>query len=111
MDDLEENASSTSDDDEECAPQKLTRAQRKRLRQKKLKETASGRREIIGPQLPSPGSGDSKDEPPNIPQIADDELVGAIGKPGTVFKFRSVSFCWWPHYNMLNLWISMCLII
>ncbi|PWA75985.1 hypothetical protein CTI12_AA238080 [Artemisia annua] len=32
--------------------EKLTRAQRKRLRKKKLKEAACNRREIIGPQLP-----------------------------------------------------------
>ncbi|RVW57376.1 hypothetical protein CK203_089557 [Vitis vinifera] len=47
-DDLKENSSSASDDDDECAPQKLTRAQRKRLRQKKLKETASCRRKLLG---------------------------------------------------------------
>ena len=90
-DDLKENSSSASDEDDECAPQKLTRAQRKRLRQKKLKETASCRRKIIGPQLPSPSGGDLEDKPPRIPHSAADELVGAMGKPGNVFKFLSVS--------------------
>ncbi|KAK1291688.1 hypothetical protein QJS10_CPB17g02600 [Acorus calamus] len=37
----------------ECGLQKLTRAQRKRLRKRKLKESASVRRKIIGPLLPS----------------------------------------------------------
>ncbi|XP_076934131.1 uncharacterized protein LOC143600283 isoform X1 [Bidens hawaiensis] len=37
---------------EELGFHKLTRAQRKRLRKQKLKEAASERREIIGPQLP-----------------------------------------------------------
>ncbi|KAJ0096919.1 hypothetical protein Patl1_28492 [Pistacia atlantica] len=37
----------------ECEPQKLSRAQRKRLRKKKLKEDASGRSKIIGPLLPT----------------------------------------------------------
>ncbi|KAJ9670454.1 hypothetical protein PVL29_026782 [Vitis rotundifolia] len=81
-DDLKENSSSASDEDDECAPQKLTRAQRKRLRQKKLKETASCRRKIIGPQLPSPSGGDLEDKPPKIPHSAADELVDAMGKPG-----------------------------
>ncbi|KAK1317918.1 hypothetical protein QJS10_CPA05g01607 [Acorus calamus] len=37
----------------ECGLQKLTRAQRKRLRKRKLKESASVRRKIIGPLVPS----------------------------------------------------------
>lgn len=38
----------------ECdKPKNLTRAQRKRLRRKKLKEAASNRRKFIGPMLPS----------------------------------------------------------
>lgn len=45
------------DDDSELGFEKLTRAQRKRLRKKKLKEAACNRREIIGPELP-PGKGD-----------------------------------------------------
>nr|KAJ0187930.1 hypothetical protein LSAT_V11C900456630 [Lactuca sativa] len=37
---------------DELGSQKLTRAQRKRLRTKKLKEAASHRRQIIGLELP-----------------------------------------------------------
>ncbi|KAB1214925.1 Serine carboxypeptidase-like 18 [Morella rubra] len=57
--DLEESGCSTSDDngDGERGPEKLTRAQRKRLRKKKLKEDASRRVKIIGPLLPSTGDG------------------------------------------------------
>ncbi|KDP32093.1 hypothetical protein JCGZ_12554 [Jatropha curcas] len=51
---LQESKSSTSDDDgeSECGQQKLTRAQRKRLRRKKLKEDVPRRKQIIGPLLP-----------------------------------------------------------
>nr|GEX30338.1 hypothetical protein [Tanacetum cinerariifolium] len=42
--------------------EKLTRAQRKRLRKQKLKEAASHRREIIGPQLPGKGDDDQQAE-------------------------------------------------
>ncbi|KAB2617710.1 hypothetical protein D8674_013579 [Pyrus ussuriensis x Pyrus communis] len=45
--------SSEDDGNDESEAQRLTRAQRKRLRKKKLKEDASRRREIIGPLLPS----------------------------------------------------------
>ncbi|XP_042451821.1 uncharacterized protein LOC122036539 [Zingiber officinale] len=38
---------------DDLVPKKLTRAQRKRLRKRKLKETASIGRKIIGPLLPS----------------------------------------------------------
>ncbi|CDP02621.1 unnamed protein product [Coffea canephora] len=55
-DDLDEDRGSTAstdaDEGEENGPKKLTRAQRKRLRKKKLKEAASRRRKIIGPLLP-----------------------------------------------------------
>lgn len=56
---MEESGCSTSDDngDGERGPEKLTRAQRKRLRKKKLKEDASRRVKIIGPLLPSTGDG------------------------------------------------------
>lgn len=51
------------DDDEgevtECGHEKLTRAQRKRLRKKKLEEDARRRRNIIGPLLPTTGDGDN----------------------------------------------------
>ncbi|XP_071705804.1 uncharacterized protein [Rutidosis leptorrhynchoides] len=46
------SVSSEEEDDDELGIQKLTRAQRKRLRRKKLKEAASNRRLIIGPELP-----------------------------------------------------------
>ncbi|KAK4584881.1 hypothetical protein RGQ29_022526 [Quercus rubra] len=54
-DDLEKSSCSASDvnDDSESGQQKLTRAQRKRLRKKKLKEDASRRGKMIGPLLPS----------------------------------------------------------
>ncbi|XP_074590991.1 uncharacterized protein LOC141846830 [Curcuma longa] len=39
--------------EDDLEPKKLTRAQRKRLRKRKLKETASVGRKIIGPLLPS----------------------------------------------------------
>ncbi|XP_044462707.1 uncharacterized protein LOC123193694 [Mangifera indica] len=42
-------------------PQKLTRAQRKRLRKKKLKEDASRRSKIIGPLLPPTINEDAND--------------------------------------------------
>ncbi|KAI7756362.1 hypothetical protein M8C21_011104 [Ambrosia artemisiifolia] len=48
----EEKEEERSEEDGELGSQKLTRAQRKRLRKKKLKEAASHRRHIIGPQLP-----------------------------------------------------------
>ncbi|KAI3704614.1 hypothetical protein L1987_74839 [Smallanthus sonchifolius] len=55
-DELEEedetNLSASSEEQGELGFQKLTRAQRKRLRKQKLKEAASRRRQIIGPQLP-----------------------------------------------------------
>lgn len=48
-----ETACYSSDGIDEGAPEKLTRAQRKRIRKRKLKEAASSRRKIIGPLLPS----------------------------------------------------------
>ncbi|CAI9758473.1 unnamed protein product [Fraxinus pennsylvanica] len=51
LEDEERNPSSSDHDGEDCngAIQKLTRAQRKRLRRKKLKEASGQRRKIIGP--------------------------------------------------------------
>ncbi|CAA3020428.1 Hypothetical predicted protein [Olea europaea subsp. europaea] len=51
LEDEERSSSSSDHDGEDCngAIQKLTRAQRKRLRRKKLKEESSQRRKIIGP--------------------------------------------------------------
>ncbi|XP_048128187.1 uncharacterized protein LOC115742076 isoform X2 [Rhodamnia argentea] len=45
------------DNEGECGEQKLTRAQRKRIRKKKLKEEIAHRRKIVGPLLPSSSSG------------------------------------------------------
>ncbi|KAI3440999.1 uncharacterized protein J3R85_002835 [Psidium guajava] len=45
------------DNEGECGEQKLTRAQRKRIRKKKLKEETARRRKIVGPLLPSSSSG------------------------------------------------------
>lgn len=50
----EEKTSCSSGHESEWGPQKLTRAQRKRLRKKKLKDAASRRRKIIGPLMPQP---------------------------------------------------------
>ncbi|XP_050384755.1 uncharacterized protein LOC126801356 [Argentina anserina] len=53
---LEIGSSATSGDEDgdgESETHELTRAQRKRLRKKKLKEDASRRKQIIGPLLPS----------------------------------------------------------
>ncbi|XP_058068712.1 uncharacterized protein LOC131218047 [Magnolia sinica] len=61
-DDLEKGSS--SDDVSEGVPQKLTRAQRKRIRKKKLKEVASRRSKIIGPLLPT--HEDLEGEPSNL---------------------------------------------
>lgn len=61
--DTDELKEEEDDDDEgELGFEKLTRAQRKRLRKKKLKEAASNRREIIGPQLPGQGEDDQQSE-------------------------------------------------
>ncbi|GAB4849112.1 hypothetical protein Ancab_003920 [Ancistrocladus abbreviatus] len=50
---VENTGSSSSDHSDECGPEKLSRAQRKRIRRKKLKEAATHRRKLIGPVLPS----------------------------------------------------------
>ncbi|MCE3215737.1 hypothetical protein HAX54_003311 [Datura stramonium] len=56
----EDDRGSTSSDDRESdhRPEKLTRAQRKRIRRNKLKEAASRRQNIIGPLLPTEESDD-----------------------------------------------------
>ncbi|KAK4712074.1 hypothetical protein R3W88_006587 [Solanum pinnatisectum] len=50
-----DRGSSSSGDQEETdhGPEKLTRAQRKRIRRKKLKEASTRRQNIIGPLLPT----------------------------------------------------------
>ncbi|CAN4083051.1 unnamed protein product [Withania somnifera] len=54
-DELEDDrgSSSSSHQESDHGPEKLTRAQRKRIRRKKLKEAASRRQNIIGPLLPT----------------------------------------------------------
>ncbi|KAJ0557068.1 hypothetical protein HanIR_Chr07g0320931 [Helianthus annuus] len=51
LEEEEEEEEERSEGEGELGFEMLTRAQRKRLRKKKLKEAASQRREIIGPQL------------------------------------------------------------
>lgn len=58
IDNEEQPASNTEDNSSDG---KMTRAQRKRLRKRKLKEAATHRRKIIGPLLP-PGSNDCIDQ-------------------------------------------------
>ena len=77
---MEKSSCSASDvnDDSESGQQKLTRAQRKRLRKKKLKEDASRRGNIIGPLLPSEGeAGDVETEPPDVRRNAAEKKVVA----------------------------------
>ncbi|KAG2724108.1 hypothetical protein I3760_01G002800 [Carya illinoinensis] len=95
-DDLEETGYSTSDDNgdgEPVRPQQLTRAQRKRLRKKKLKEDACRRGKIIGPLLPSTrndvgdlGGGDGdvvEKEPPAVRRsAAENKLDATTNKSG-----------------------------
>lgn len=93
---MEETGYSTSDDNgdgEPVRPQQLTRAQRKRLRKKKLKEDACRRGKIIGPLLPStsddvgdPGGGDGdvvEKEPPAVRRsAAENKLDATTNKSG-----------------------------
>lgn len=87
---MEETGYSTSDDNgdgEPVRPQQLTRAQRKRLRKKKLKEDACRRGKIIGPLLPSTrndvgdlGGGDGdvvEKEPPAVRRSATENKLDA----------------------------------
>ncbi|KAK7844580.1 uncharacterized protein LOC111989276 isoform X2 [Quercus suber] len=73
-DDLEKSGCSTSDDndDSESGTQKLTRAQRKRLRKKMLKEDASRRGKMIGPLLPS------------TKEVGDDGCTGGVRQNAAV---------------------------
>ncbi|KAF5463621.1 hypothetical protein F2P56_013779 [Juglans regia] len=93
---IPETGYSTSDDNgdgEPVRPQQLTRAQRKRLRKKKLKEDACRRGKIIGPLLPStsddvgdPGGGDGdvvEKEPPAVRHsAAENKLDATTNKSG-----------------------------
>ncbi|TXG59948.1 hypothetical protein EZV62_014521 [Acer yangbiense] len=90
-DDYIRSSNSSGDDDEddnvdgsECEPQKLTRAQRKRLRKKKLKEDASRRSKIIGPLLPTPNNDDDgggENVSPSVRQNADEECAVTSDMP------------------------------
>nr|GLL26419.1 uncharacterized protein LOC109177932 isoform X2 [Ipomoea trifida] len=65
------SSSSASDHEGGCEPQKLTRAQRKRIRRKKMKEAASRRQKIIGPLLPNAsdvGAEIADEHPPGVRQ-------------------------------------------
>ncbi|XP_019182977.1 PREDICTED: uncharacterized protein LOC109177932 isoform X2 [Ipomoea nil] len=71
----ERSSSSSASDDHEggCEPQKLTRAQRKRIRRKKMKEAASRRQNIIGPLLANAsdvGAEIADEYPPGVRQNA-----------------------------------------
>ncbi|XP_022751191.1 uncharacterized protein LOC111299926 isoform X1 [Durio zibethinus] len=88
-DDFEEAKSSSStsneeDDGSQAETQKLSRAQRKRLRKKKLKEDAFRRGKIIGPLLPlseDGGVGLLQTEPQGVRENAADKQVDSSDKP------------------------------
>lgn len=69
-------SSSDDNDGEKGGSGRLTRAQRKRLRKKKLKEAAPQRRKIIGPLLP--GSSDDGNVAESVRQNAATEVSGEI---------------------------------
>ncbi|MFS7955606.1 hypothetical protein Hanom_Chr07g00644581 [Helianthus anomalus] len=74
----EEEEEERSEGEGELGFEKLTRAQRKRLRKKKLKEAASQRRQIIGPQLnPDHTGGDRIDgEVSGVRELEHERLEG-----------------------------------
>lgn len=85
-DDFGESSSSISEDEDEIEKEsgKLTRAQRKRLRKKKLKEDSSRRGKLIGP-LPPPGEGlktDPQNGTPGVRQNAAEKDATASGGKG-----------------------------
>ncbi|WCJ31450.1 hypothetical protein M5689_012945 [Euphorbia peplus] len=77
-DDYGLHATSDHDDGEsECGEHKLTRAQRKRLRNKKLNEDTSRRKQLIGPLKPDSEGGSTREEcTPQVRQNADDDSCG-----------------------------------
>ncbi|KAJ7944541.1 putative Histone-lysine N-methyltransferase NSD3 [Quillaja saponaria] len=88
-DDLDDSHSSSTSNDDGSEPesQKLTRAQRKRLRKKKLKEEASRRGNVIGPLLPLINPNESsdlvgKEESPAVRRNADEDLESGADKHG-----------------------------
>lgn len=91
-----------NDDDEgevtECGPEKLTRAQRKRLRKKKLKEDARRRRNIIGPLLPTTSDGDNNGRggggeinSPDVRQNADEKCATPSVESGEIVELKMAS--------------------
>ncbi|KAF5187568.1 hypothetical protein FRX31_022844 [Thalictrum thalictroides] len=95
FDDLEEKekscSSSSSSESNECGSnsEKLTRAQRKRFRKKKLKEASSRRQNIIGPLLPTTANGSSSivevvhqdelQEPQSISNVVEESKGSNVG--------------------------------
>lgn len=99
--------------DDETEHQNLSRAQRKRLRKKKLKEEASRRGKLIGPLLPSSTSNDggpsdiAGNESQSIRENADEEHDGpqsvrqnASEKPGLIL--RSIQLFPLRNLNMIT---------
>ncbi|XP_054809750.1 uncharacterized protein LOC129311446 isoform X1 [Prosopis cineraria] len=81
-----ESASASGDEVQESESQKLTRAQRKKIRKKKLKEEAIRRGKLIGPLLPTNGDLDAHEganHPPGVRSNASEsqEYCGA-DEPG-----------------------------
>ncbi|KAI3903386.1 hypothetical protein MKW98_032040 [Papaver atlanticum] len=86
LDDFEPEEKSASDANDSTSEMKLTRAQRKRLRKKKLKETASRpRNKIIGPMLLPSGETVASEEYDETDTVSRDARVldDAIDKPGS----------------------------
>lgn len=99
-DDFEEDKSSspkTADEDDasQSETQKLSRAQRKRLRKKKVKEDAFRRGKIIGPLLPSSetdGVGSLQCEPEGVRGNARQGQVASSDKPGKILTWSFFFF-------------------
>ena len=85
---MEKSSCSASDvnDDSESGQQKLTRAQRKRLRKKKLKEDASRRGKMIGPLLPSMKEVGDDGCTGGVRQNAAENVDAASDKSGEILK-------------------------
>ncbi|KAL6952481.1 hypothetical protein U1Q18_050628 [Sarracenia purpurea var. burkii] len=103
----ESGSSSSSDDDEgECGSQKLTRAQRKRLRKRKLKRASSHRRKIIGPLLPTnsdDGVVDLRNEAQGVRcNVAEKSDIGN-DKPGKRIDIKTVTVAVTPKGWLENL--------
>ncbi|KAK9097160.1 hypothetical protein Sjap_022657 [Stephania japonica] len=93
--DLNSNYGYSPSDSSEFESGKLTRAQRKRLRRKKLKQEAnSGRRKLIGPLLPSANNDSNKEVVGAMEQSSGSHenadlapvLDHGIGEPGDLIR-------------------------